>query len=68
MIKKLIGILKIEKAPTGEVIEVRELTVTDRCEFCGNAQGGYIEKNLGRYINIRNGHNCETCGVPEKPM
>lgn len=67
MIEKLRERLKRKKEPLPEVIEVKELLVTDRCEFCGSPQGGYIDKKY-EYINIREDHNCGTCGVPEKAM
>jgi hypothetical protein len=47
-------------------LEVKELAVTDNCANCGSPQGGYVNVNLDRYLNIRDGHNCTTCGVSEE--
>jgi hypothetical protein len=47
-------------------LEVKELAVTDFCANCGSHQGGYVNANLDRYLNIRDGHNCATCGVSEE--
>jgi ribosomal protein S14 len=49
-------------------LEVKAISVTDKCEYCGSPQGGYINVNLDRYVNIRNGHECANCGIPEKPI
>lgn len=46
-------------------LEAKELAVTDTCEFCGSPQGGYVSADLDRYVNVRDGHNCSRCGVPE---
>lgn len=47
-------------------LEVKEVYVTDTCDACGSPQEGYINANLDRYLNVREGHNCANCGVPEK--
>lgn len=49
-------------------LEVKEFAVTDECEHCGSPQGGYVNANLERYLNVRDGHICANCGVPEKPL
>ncbi len=47
-------------------LEVKKFYVTDNCANCGSPQGGYVSANLDRYVNIRDGHNCAKCGVPEE--
>ncbi len=54
--------------PNPPKLEVKEFAVTDTCDACGSPQGGYITANLDRYVNVREGHNCADCGVPEKPL
>lgn len=54
--------------PQTPKIEVKELAVTDTCDACGSPQGGYVNANLDRYLNVRDGHKCANCGVPEKPI
>jgi hypothetical protein len=49
-------------------LEVKEFYVTDNCDYCGSPQGGYVNANLDRYLNVRDGHKCANCGVPEKPL
>jgi hypothetical protein len=49
-------------------VEVKEFFETDRCEFCDSLQGGYVDGDFDRYINIRDGHECVDCGVPETPL
>lgn len=56
----------IEVKPKTLKPEVKELAVTDMCDFCESPQGGYVSANLDRYLNVRDGHNCANCGVPEK--
>lgn len=47
-------------------LEVKEFNVTDTCDACGSPQGGYVSADLDRYVNVRDGHYCANCGVPEK--
>ena len=49
-------------------VEVKEFFETDRCEFCDSLQGGYVDGDFDRYINIRDGHECVDSGVPETPL
>lgn len=46
-------------------LEVKTFAVTDNCDACGSPQGGYVSANLDRYVNVRDGHNCANCGIPE---
>jgi hypothetical protein len=47
-------------------LEVKEFAVTDLCANCESPQGGYVNANLDRYLNVRDGHNCVNCGVSEE--
>jgi hypothetical protein len=49
-------------------LEVKELAVTDLCANCGSPQGGYVSANLDRYVNVRDGHKCASCGVSEEKI
>lgn len=50
-----------------EKVEVKEFFETDRCEFCDSLQGGYVDGDYDRHINIRDGNKCADCGIPETP-
>lgn len=49
-------------------LEVKAFTETDTCEYCISPHWGYIDDDLDRYINVREGHLCAICGVSEKPI
>lgn len=38
--------------PKTPKLEVKDFTVTDTCEACGSPQGGYVNANLDRYLNV----------------
>ncbi len=54
--------------PKTPKLQVKDFAVTDECEHCGSPQGGYVSADLDRYVNVRDGHKCTNCGVPEKPL
>lgn len=54
-------------------VEVKEFVETDRCKFCEAIQGGYVAKDgyknlTDNYLQIRDGHNCNSCGKAESPL
>lgn len=48
-----------------ERLEVKVFWETDVCEFCEAIQGGYIDEDDDRHINIRDGRDCYSCQQPE---